>query len=148
MGTTATIAIEKDNGEVLMVYCHYDGYISHTGRILSDHYNSSSAAIQLVEMGGFSALKKTIVETNFYHRDEKENLKIDRFLNFEAYRFSGRFLMFNYLFSRDGVWLVKTGEYGAFSPLLGLIDVDDDHFPDRREIKQPLRVTNGRVQGW
>ena len=38
MGTRSTIALEYADGTVHQVYCHWDGYLEHNGRILQEHY--------------------------------------------------------------------------------------------------------------
>jgi hypothetical protein len=47
------------------VYCHYDGYLDYTGRILQEHYDSTRAN-DLVSRGDNSGVKETIAEMNFY----------------------------------------------------------------------------------
>jgi hypothetical protein len=47
------------------VYCHYDGYLEYTGRILLKHYDSA-AANDLVSRGDNSGVKETVAEMNFY----------------------------------------------------------------------------------
>ena len=41
------------------VYCHWDGYLSHNGRILQDHYDSAKAN-HLVSLGDISSLRPEI----------------------------------------------------------------------------------------
>jgi hypothetical protein len=58
MGTRSRIAVM--HGEVCKsVYCHWDGYLSHNGRILQKHYDSPKAN-NLVAMGNISSLKANI----------------------------------------------------------------------------------------
>jgi hypothetical protein len=52
------------------VYCHYDGYLDYTGRILQEHYDSTRAN-DLVSRGDNSGVKETVAEMNFY-RDRGE----------------------------------------------------------------------------
>jgi hypothetical protein len=47
------------------VYCHYDGYLDYTGRILLAHYDSSKAN-HLIARGDNSGVKETLDEMNFY----------------------------------------------------------------------------------
>jgi hypothetical protein len=47
------------------VYCHYDGYLEYTGKLLLDHYNSATAN-QLVALGDNSGVQKTLEGMNFY----------------------------------------------------------------------------------
>lgn len=39
MSTNSTIAVVLPNQQVLSVTCHFDGYVSHNGRMLSEHFN-------------------------------------------------------------------------------------------------------------
>jgi hypothetical protein len=48
MSTRANIGIKQENGTYLMVYCHYDGYPSHVGEILSTFHDSYSRANELL----------------------------------------------------------------------------------------------------
>lgn len=41
-------------------YCHWDGYMSHNGKILRDHYKTLTKVKQLVNLGSISVLKKNI----------------------------------------------------------------------------------------
>lgn len=41
------------------IYCHWDGYLSHNGKILLEHYDSAKAN-QLVALGNLSILAQDI----------------------------------------------------------------------------------------
>jgi hypothetical protein len=49
--------------KVKSVYCHWDGYLSHNGRLLQDHYDSAKAN-NLVAMGDMSSLGRVIGEAH------------------------------------------------------------------------------------
>jgi hypothetical protein len=51
------------------VYCHWDGYLSHNGRILQEHYDSSKAN-HLVALGDISSLGKEIGEKHAFSQFE------------------------------------------------------------------------------
>lgn len=60
MGTRSLIAVvHGDNYKT--VYCHWDGYLSHNGRILQEHYDSPKAN-NLVALGNLSSLGPEIGE--------------------------------------------------------------------------------------
>ena len=40
MATRSRIAIEKQDGTVDSIYCHWDVYLSHNGKILFNHYDN------------------------------------------------------------------------------------------------------------
>ena len=60
MGTRSTIAIENGNGTVTGIYCHWDGYLNHNGRILQDYYNTEAKVRELIALGDLSSLGKTV----------------------------------------------------------------------------------------
>jgi hypothetical protein len=47
--------------KVKSVYCHWDGYLEHNGKILQEHYDSAKAN-HLVALGDLSSLRKDIGE--------------------------------------------------------------------------------------
>jgi hypothetical protein len=58
MGTRSRIGVM--HGDICKsVYCHWDGYLSHNGRILQKHYDSPKAN-NLVALGNISSLKANI----------------------------------------------------------------------------------------
>jgi hypothetical protein len=60
MGTRSLIAVVHGNN-YKTVYCHWDGYLSHNGRILQEHYDSAKAN-NLVALGNISSLQPNIGE--------------------------------------------------------------------------------------
>jgi hypothetical protein len=86
------------------VYCHYDGYLDYTGRILQEHWDSTKANL-LVATGDNSGIKETIAEMNFYEDRGEEDVgyqiaqTFDEFLD-QVDRCCGEY----YYVMRDGVW--------------------------------------------
>ena len=69
MGTRSRIGVM--HGDVCKsVYCHWDGYLEHNGRILQEHYGSdqSPKANHLVAMGDISSLAREIGEKHPFSR--------------------------------------------------------------------------------
>ena len=60
MGTRSLIAVVHGNN-YKTVYCHWDGYLSHNGRILQEHYDSPKAN-NLVALGNISSLQPNLGE--------------------------------------------------------------------------------------
>ena len=54
MGTRARIGLELQDGSVLSVYHHWDGYPSWLGRILTNHYNTKESVSDLIDGGDMS----------------------------------------------------------------------------------------------
>ena len=123
MGTRSRIAVmHGDNCK--SVYCHWDGYLDHNGRMLLEHYDSSKAN-HLVALGDLSSLRPEVFipegvehsfETpaenicTFYGRDRGETgteWKTDT--TFEAFleRADGCGAEYYYVM-KDGEWFVGT----------------------------------------
>ena len=68
MGTRSRIGVMHGD-KCKSVYCHWDGYLSHNGRILQEHYDSSKAN-HLVALGNLSTLGKEIGEKHAFSQFE------------------------------------------------------------------------------
>jgi hypothetical protein len=68
MGTRSRIGVMHGD-KCKSVYCHWDGYLSHNGRILQDHYDSGRAN-HLVALGNMSTLGKEIGEKHAFSQFE------------------------------------------------------------------------------
>ena len=66
MGTRSRIGVMHGD-KCKSVYCHWDGYLDHNGRILLDHYDSSKANY-LVALGDISSLGPEIGEEHPFSR--------------------------------------------------------------------------------
>ena len=63
MGTRSNIAYERPNGQVVVTYCHYDGYPEYNGVILNENYNTPKKAEELANQGYFVSLQTTIKDS-------------------------------------------------------------------------------------
>ena len=67
MGTRSMIGIENPNSlAVKAVYCHWDGYLEHNGRILNEHYSASPKVNNLIALGDLSSLRAEIGEKHAF----------------------------------------------------------------------------------
>ena len=72
MGTRSRVGIM--HGDIVKsVYCHYDGYLSCTGQILQEHYDSVKTN-QLVARGDNSGIKEELDEMSFYADRGEDNV--------------------------------------------------------------------------
>ncbi len=62
MATRSTIAIEYADGTVGQVYCHWDGYLDHNGKLLQEHYSNPFKLRDLIDLGDISSLGENIGE--------------------------------------------------------------------------------------
>lgn len=85
MATRSNIGILQSNGTINSIYCHWDGYPSHNGKILLEHYKDNAKIITLIQGGSISSLDENIEggightfenkldgQTVFYKRDRGE----------------------------------------------------------------------------
>lgn len=60
MATRSHIGKKLEDGTIKYIYCHFDGYPSHNGRILKEHYRDSTKLDKLLELGDLSYLAPEI----------------------------------------------------------------------------------------
>jgi len=60
MGTRSDIIVHRADGKWARIYCHWDGYLSHNGKILFEHYTTQEKVEQLVALGDISSLNEEI----------------------------------------------------------------------------------------
>lgn len=101
MGTRSTIALERADGTIIQVYCHWDGYLSGVGAELYNHYNTPEKLEELLLLGDMSTLAKDLENTIFYHRDRGEDMDLQSFQHYDEFRVYGDSQEYNYLM-RDG----------------------------------------------
>lgn len=56
MATRSNIGKRLPNGKILAIYCHWDGYPEHNGKILVEHYTDEKKIDQLLALGALSIL--------------------------------------------------------------------------------------------
>ena len=76
-GTRSLIGItgiEEDDvksDEVIYIYCHWDGYPSHNGKILLEHYADEAKILNLMDLGDLSSLGPEIGERHDFQSPNK-----------------------------------------------------------------------------
>jgi len=66
MGTSSRIGIRNSDDSMVSIYCHWDGYPEHNGRILVDHYTDEDKIRKLMALGDLSSLGAHIgIKHNF-----------------------------------------------------------------------------------
>ena len=60
MATRSTIALEFADGTIGQVYCHWDGYLSHNGKMLQEYYSNPFILRDLIDLGSLSSLRPSI----------------------------------------------------------------------------------------
>lgn len=59
MATRGTITAKMSDGSYKTIYTHWDGYPSHNGRLLLQHYSTQEAVEKLVAPGNISSLDES-----------------------------------------------------------------------------------------
>jgi hypothetical protein len=133
MSTRSIIAIQNEKtGLISSVYCHFDGYIEHNGKILFENYTTPEHVRELISLGDMSSLSHTIESCEFYCRDRGESL-IVRFNDTleDFYNYSQCF-DYSYIFRKvDNEWkwfVISSPSNGKSKPVmqeLVICDIDD-----------------------
>ena len=115
MATRSMIALEYADGTVGQIYCHWDGYLDHNGKILLNAYTDPFEVRELLDNGDMSTLSETVDGCEFY-KDRGEDCPQRMFKDYADYRKNGQFEEYNYILRHDGKWYVEF--YGEFDGLL------------------------------
>jgi len=115
MATRSMIALEYADGTVGQIYCHWDGYLDHNGKILLNAYTDPFEVRELLDNGDMSTLSETVDGCEFY-KERGEDCPQRMFKDYADYRKNGQFEEYNYILRRDGRWYVEF--YGEFDGLL------------------------------
>jgi hypothetical protein len=122
MATRSTIAIEYADGTVDQIYCHWDGYLEHNGKILQEHYSDPFKVQKLMDLGDMSSLAPNIGtqhsfekapegECTFYKRDRNESgVGAKRFKDYADYIENHQYEEYEYILRQvegKAVWYVK-----------------------------------------
>ena len=62
MATRSYIGIRNTDASVDYIYCHFDGYPEHNGKILTEHYSNINRVNELLNLGDLSVLGQFIGE--------------------------------------------------------------------------------------
>ena len=127
MATRSTIAMEFADGTVQQIYCHWDGYLEHNGKILFNHYVDPYKTRELIDMGGISSLCNTIEETKqgAYHFWRGEELRVEKFNDFQDYLAHHQYEEYEYILRKDGHWYVQAHDDAFVMLKSALADAQD-----------------------
>lgn len=122
MATRGMISIVLPDNRIKAIYCHWDNYPQHNGRILRKHYDTAEKIQQLMEGGDMSSLRETVDQCEYY-RDRGENVPAKYFNKMEIAMSTYRNAWCEYLYKfEDGIWWVTNGD----SPWRSLTGVLED----------------------
>jgi hypothetical protein len=118
MSTLALIGI-SDGINIRAILVHFDGYVSHTGFILNDHYNKPDKINSLIDLGELSSIGTDTDHCQAYGRDRGEtDTEPESFLSLSDFVTYGKshYAEYNYLYEDDR-WVVGKIGNGVWIPL-------------------------------
>ena len=138
MATRSRIAIETSdafgNKVIKSIYCHFDGYLSHNGKILLENYQDRKKVEALIALGDISVLGASLEGGDShsfnspdkdvviaYHRDRGEDYRSPRVNASVEDFFNSDIEAYGYLFTEEGEWLAKP--YGKDPAVLNKLAV-------------------------
>ena len=103
MATRSRIAVEIENGKVLSVYCHSDGYIDGVGKALMNAFPGGTDSENIrayIEEGDRTSVDMSYKEWRDEDCPPQEKQSVKGFFN-------GDIEEYGYLYTAEGQWLVK-----------------------------------------
>jgi hypothetical protein len=143
MATRSRIGIQKEDGSVTSIYCHWDGYPDHNGKILLSNYTEREKVEELITLGSISSLRKDIAPapgsdhsfekpqedvTIAYHRDRGEDFNEARVNESVAAYLADDNEEYGYLFTKAGEWKVSEhgGDFKSVTDILNGVDEEEE----------------------
>ena len=123
MATRSRIAIEKEDGTVESIYCHWDGYPENNGLILVENYKDHKKVQALIDLGDISSLAPNVEagpDTGHTFNDPVDGVAVaygrdrgETGVNKKSHAsvpdfFNGDIEEYGYMFTQEGQWLVKS----------------------------------------
>tara|TARA_B110000977_G_C10916919_1_gene431499 strand:+ start:473 stop:892 length:420 start_codon:yes stop_codon:yes gene_type:complete len=124
MATRSTIAMKTEDG-IYSVYCHWDGYVEHNGRILLNHYTDTALVKALIDLGDLSTLSESLDDVQAYHRNKGEewaDVSPQTFSDVPEWIELAQGIEFFYLWNGKE-WLVSTGQKVNGYPTFEFVEV-------------------------
>ena len=125
MATKSTIAVIHEDHTISQIYCHYDGQLTHNGKLLSEKYDTLLRVEFLISKGDLNMLREKVTPNHdlehsfnnpqkdvclYYGRDgdndDNVNTEPRKFANISDYRLYLKSQDLNYLFV-DGRWMYQ-----------------------------------------
>lgn len=135
MGTRCLIGVEQE-GKIRAVYCHWDGYPEHVGRLLFAHYNDVESANKIIALGDISSLYESCEcpeghtfqnpvkgYTVAYGRDRGETgVEAREHYSWQGLLTAGKKAGVDFVYLlKDGKWYVQSTCVGGRYPLVEML---------------------------
>lgn len=73
MSTHSSITAKCKDGKFRSIYCQFDGYLEHVGKVLFEHFQDQQKIEDMMSLGDMSSIEASIECSVFYKRDRGEN---------------------------------------------------------------------------
>lgn len=103
MATRSFIGKINKDDSITAVYCHFDGYPNHVGRILTESYITESQVDSLLAGGDMSTLDHALAQCEFYKDRGETDTKSCTYNSFDQFLYEGKnsWVEYFYLFNHD-----------------------------------------------
>ena len=64
MSTRSMIAMQDADGACYAIYCHFDGYVSHMGKMLTTYFNDDESVAELINNGELRSINISVEDEN------------------------------------------------------------------------------------
>ena len=119
MATRSLIAKQVGEDKFRTIYCHWDGYLEHNGKVLLEHYNTHEKLDELLGLGAISFLapkvnpdsdkphtfenpQQDVVQA--YARDRGDEFHPAQDLSYQELTDERSWADYVYVFGEDGKW--------------------------------------------
>jgi len=121
MSTNSMIGMELEDGTVIAVYCHFDGYLRHNGYLLETFHKSAYRVKFMIEMGDISSL---LVDngTPQHYGNSREVSKFNSRDEYLRSSIDGELCEYTYLFIEGDSLKNDMGNWFVHAHEKGLID--------------------------
>lgn len=119
MATRSLIAKQVGEDKFRTIYCHWDGYLEHNGKVLLEHYNTPEKLDELLGLGAISFLAPKVNPdpgkphtyenpqedvTRAYARDRGDEFHPAQDLSYQELTDERSWADYVYVFGEDGKW--------------------------------------------
>ena len=104
MATRSFIGKLNKDDSITGIFCYWDGYPEHAGRILIDNYLTEQQVDQLLALGDLSSIAPTLVECESYSSRGEKGVEAKSYKDLQAFYEAGKsvwaeyYYVFNYDF--------------------------------------------------
>ena len=122
MSTRSYISKQIADNQYRTIYCHSDGYLTHNGAMLLDHYSDADKLDELLKLGDISCLAPSVnpdpLKPHSFDYDERQDGVVIAYgrdrgdKDIEAKNFTERqltssdtWIAYIYVFNKDGQWI-------------------------------------------